>query len=126
MKCECCGNTISILRIGGSWPTYITCSSCKEQYSIPYGHIIGLAYVLIAMPLMLTPFLLSTLLGNEQNALISGSIFGLEPLAIFGPMVIYLASSILYGSLLARKCTFVRRNAASDETSSTEATEASA
>lgn len=110
MKCECCGNNISILRIGGSWPTYITCSNCKEHYSIPYGHIIGLAYVLIAMPLMLTPFLLSTLLGNEQNALISGSIFGLEPLAIFGPMVIYLASSILYGSLLARKCKFVRRN----------------
>lgn len=108
MKCEKCDKTIGIFRIAGCWPTYISCKHCGQKYSIAHGHFIGLAYVFIAMPLMLFPFLVATYVGNEVQSVQTGAL-GIEPIAIIGPIVVYIASSVLYGSLLARKCTFTPR-----------------
>lgn len=108
MKCEKCSRKISNFRLANCWPTKISCKLCKEQYSVKFGHLIGLLTIAAIIPFAILPFYLVSFLGVEENGLYSKG--NISRFVVFlGPILVYVLFSQAYGGVLKRFCNIQRK-----------------
>lgn len=84
------------------WPTYVSCKNCKSIYTAEHGHVIGVIYVLILIPLMLLPFFVSNSLGVEDQGIYRKPAIA-PVIVLFGPVLIYFIAANILGRLLVNR-----------------------
>ena len=99
--CNVCEKQLSRLRIGAHWPTSIPCGSCGTKHSFRFGHLIGLVYVLLLIPLCLFSLVLGGYFASVEDGIYST---GAASFAIqYGSLALFaILACALQGTLLGR------------------------
>lgn len=101
--CANCGQAFSRLRLAAHWPTSIPCGYCRVKHSFRFGHLIGLAFLFVAVPAAFVPMILASYFER-----VDGQIHTAGPIHIavhFGSLaIIALVLLFVQGTLLVRFC----------------------
>lgn len=92
-SCSKCERGFNRIRLAAYWPTAIPCKYCKTKHAFRYGHLIGIAFLLVMLPAIFAPAIIAPYFGRVegnihiagpmQKAVYFGSLFAIVSLLLF-------------------------------------------
>ena len=106
LSCKSCQRPLSRMRVGSQWPTSVQCRHCKTRHSFRYGHLFGIAFLIVAIPAAFIPLFMGPyFLETDGNVYRSGALHQFVSLGSLS--IILLVLVYLQGILLTRFGTLV-------------------